>query len=449
MWLSVYIHSIDGAQVFGMAGQLESAEGHAGVMQLAVADQRQAILGPVHDQERIYHKLAAGELVTGRGDMTYSKPDKPTVYLTFDDGPSALTPQVLDILAEEKVRATFFVLGQLAEQHADTVKRIVEDGHAIGNHTYDHDYERLYKDFAMFFKQVVQTDEIIYRTTGARTPLFRAPGGTYRHFDPFYSYYMEQAGYTVYDWDVDSGDSRRRGVPAAEIIANVLSAPLKHEMIVLLHDGSGHEETVKALPEIIRYYKRSGYQFAVLDAAVEPRRFTLGSPKWKRTTSWQEHVQHMELIAAYRASREAATTDATVTEERLMLIVNGRRYELRPEDYYVLNGHFQVKLTRLTEALGADRIRLGAVCCGDPSGERTYHLANGSRLAYAQSDPKGLTREPSVERLHIILAAHATAKDGELYLPLRRTVELLGGAIPSYDLSRAVKEVRVRLQLGS
>ena len=409
---------------------------------LALTERQGSASWSASEQEEIYQRLARGELVNGREDISYRKPEQATVYLTFDDGPSELTPKVLDILAEENVRATFFVLGSLAERYPETVKRIVDEGHAIGNHTYDHDYERLYGDFAVFFRQVTQTDETIRRITGVRTTLFRAPGGTNRNFDPFYSYYMEQAGYVVYDWDVDSGDSRRKGVPAAEIIANVQRAPLKHELIVLLHDGSGHEETVRALPEMIRYYKGLGYQFAALDKAVEPRRFTLGSLKWRRTTSWEEHVQYMELVSDFRSMSEEAIHEAPQGEEHLMLVVNGRRHVLGPEDFYVLNGRYQVKLARLAETLGDGRIRRGACCVSLP------YLMHGGR-AYERADPRVVPGRFAGDRMQaqlpMMLLAHATVKDGDLYLPLRLTVEMLGGSIPSYDLSRAIKEVQVRI----
>jgi len=421
-------------------GNRQAAAGNAaGGLDLALADRQAGAEWSAEEQKEIYRRLAAGELVTDRGNQPSRIPDKPTVYLTFDDGPSGLTPNVLDILAEENVKATFFVLGSLVERYPDATKRIVDEGHAIGNHSYDHVYERLYTDFAEFFKQVTLTDEIIWRTTGVRTPLFRAPGGTYRHFDPFYSYYMEQAGYAVYDWDVDSGDSRRKDVTASEIIANITGATLKHEMIVLLHDGGGHEETVQALPEIIRHFKRLGYQFAALDDSVEPRQFTLGSLKWKRSMSWQEHVQNMEWVAAFRSTRESIH-EAPVNEERLMLMVNGQRYVLESEDFYVLDGHYQVKLARLAKVLGAGLIKRAAACCVNPP-----FLMNGGGLAYEQPDSWGMTGHLSGERLQTALLALATVKDGRLYLPLRKTVEMLGGSISSYGLGRDVREIQVRI----
>ncbi|MEC2346823.1 polysaccharide deacetylase family protein, partial [Paenibacillus barengoltzii] len=96
-----------------------------------------------------------------------------------------------------------------------------------GNHTYNHDYDALYDSFGQFWKQIKATEEVLREITGTRTPLVRAPGGTYGHFDKTYFNLMEQGGYKVFDWNVDSGDSRRKGVPANEIIANVKNTKLQ------------------------------------------------------------------------------------------------------------------------------------------------------------------------------------------------------------------------------
>ncbi|HZG88417.1 polysaccharide deacetylase [Paenibacillus sp.] len=252
------------------------------------------------DPREVYARLAAGDR-TG-GDLgekrQYAAPEQPTVYLTFDDGPSKWTPKVLDILKEYEVPATFFVLGSLAEQQEETVRRIVREGHALGNHTYDHTYKNLYGSFASFWEQVQRTDDILERIAGEPVTLLRAPGGTASNFDAFYFYYLEKAGYSVHDWNVDSGDSRRKGVPAAEIVANVKRAKLTHEMNVLLHDGAGHEESVKALPDIIRYFKDKGYRFAALSEDVKPIAFRVGKPKWSRNVDAKEHERLLALVEA-------------------------------------------------------------------------------------------------------------------------------------------------------
>lgn len=99
---------------------------------------------------------------------------QPIVYFTFDDGPSKLTPKVLDILKEHDVKATFFVLGEQAEAREDTVRRVAAEGHALGNHTFDHKYRKLYNSFEQFFSQVKATDEVLKRITGKSVRLLRA-----------------------------------------------------------------------------------------------------------------------------------------------------------------------------------------------------------------------------------------------------------------------------------
>ncbi|TYP68073.1 polysaccharide deacetylase family protein [Paenibacillus methanolicus] len=223
-------------------------------------------------------RASAAALASGKADTS-----RPVVYLTFDDGPSKWTPQVLDILAKERVKATFFVLGQEAERRESTVKRVVREGHALGNHTYNHRYEELYRDFEGFWRQARQTDAILERIAGKPVSLLRAPGGTYGNFDAHYFELLEQAGYRIADWNVDSGDSRRKNVPASEIVKTVKASTLAREVTVLMHDGAGHGESVKALPAIIAYYKAKGYRFAVLDGEAKLATFRLGPDKWQRT----------------------------------------------------------------------------------------------------------------------------------------------------------------------
>jgi len=235
----------------------------------------------------VYKQLQSGHKIMET--KSFLVPEKPTVYLTFDDGPSKLTPEVLDLLKKENIKATFFVCGdQLnSKLREEILKRMVDEGHTIGNHSYNHDYKQLYSNgFNGFWEQIQQNEARIEQITGIRPKLIRAPGGTGMNFDAFYFYYLDQAGYLVYDWDVDSADSRRKGVPASEIIAAVKKSPLKHELTVLIHDGAGHEQSVKALPEIIRYYQKLGYSFAPLTENVKPAQFNVSvKQKWSRSTS--------------------------------------------------------------------------------------------------------------------------------------------------------------------
>ncbi|WP_025697101.1 polysaccharide deacetylase family protein, partial [Paenibacillus forsythiae] len=196
-----------------------------------------------------------------------------TVYLTFDDGPSAVTPKVLEILRREGVKATFFVLGDQAKVHPVLINAIREQGNAIGNHTYNHNYKDLYSGFTHFWSQIKRTEETIRQITGERPQLVRAPGGTAGHFDDTYFHLMKQAGYLTTDWTADSGDSERKGVPAAEILKNSVRDTRSARVVLLLHDGSGHEESAKALPKIIERYKAAGYVFKTLDGSSVPVQF--------------------------------------------------------------------------------------------------------------------------------------------------------------------------------
>src|SRR5690606_1350597 len=126
------------------------------------------------------------------------------VYLTFDDGPSKLTEGVLDVLAKYDIKATFFVLGEKVEQYPKLAQRIVEEGHSIGNHSYNHRYDELYKSSQGFVDQVLKTTKAIYKTTGIVTPLFRAPGGSYSNLDSSFMKALQDAGYLIFDWNVDS-----------------------------------------------------------------------------------------------------------------------------------------------------------------------------------------------------------------------------------------------------
>ncbi|TLS51342.1 polysaccharide deacetylase [Paenibacillus antri] len=270
------------------------------------------------DPAELFARLASGDRTGGATRDEAASPEgpsQPTVYLTFDDGPSKWTPQVLDVLKEYGVPATFFVLGEQAEAREETIRRIVREGHALGNHTYDHKYEDLYGSFASFWEQAERTNDILENITGERVSLLRAPGGTAKNFDAFYFYYLEKAGYKIHDWNVDSGDSKRRGVPASEIVANVKRTKLAHEMNVLLHDGAGHEESAKALPDIIEYFREQGYRFAALTEETKPISFKVTKPKWSRAVSEAEHAR---LLALVEPSRDVAILSAA-SEERVPL----------------------------------------------------------------------------------------------------------------------------------
>ncbi len=235
------------------------------------------------DQE-IFKRLLNGERILKQREFVKEK--EKTVYLTFDDGPSQVTSKILDILDQENIKATFFVLGENATNHPNILERIIDEGHSIGNHTYSHQYVNLYSSFSNYFEEIQRTEQIIFDITGKRTSLTRAPGGTYLKWDSFYFYYMDQADYIVYDWNVDSGDSKRKAVDTKEIIKTIKNSRLADKLIVLMHDSEGHDSTLKALPAIIQYYRSLGYQFKPITEMVEPIIQPIGLQRWKRKNEY-------------------------------------------------------------------------------------------------------------------------------------------------------------------
>ena len=190
------------------------------------------------------------------------------VYLTFDDGPdNKNTPAILDILKNENVPATFYVLGTMAEQNPEVLKRIFEEGHAIGNHSYDHDYKKLYVSPWAFIEQFIKTDEIISAIIGVRPLIIRAPGGTAGVFDANYWEMVKSMGYVEHDWNIVTQDATPQRPNASTQVNNILrqlGQNPPNNVILLMHSNAGKEETVKALPEIIKLFKDWGYQFGVV-----------------------------------------------------------------------------------------------------------------------------------------------------------------------------------------
>lgn len=204
--------------------------------------------------------------------------DPNTVYLTFDDGPSAKTAQVLDILAQYNVKATFFVTGQTDEESLRLMKRIVDEGHAIGVHTYSHEYTDIYRSVEAYLDDFYKDYALIEQATGIKTNILRFAGGSVNAYNTrLYEQLiaeMTRRGFTYYDWNVASGDAAR-GITANTVIYNVLSGiderKDKSHKIVLMHDTN--DAIVQALPTIIGALQEQQYHFEALTNKVVPANF--------------------------------------------------------------------------------------------------------------------------------------------------------------------------------
>jgi len=182
------------------------------------------------------------------------------VALTFDDGPWInTTTEVLEILRKNEIKATFFVLGQQLQKYPQIANQVIAEGHAIANHTWHHWYRRM--DEATAAKEIDDTANLIYKTTGVKTNYFRPPGGVLNNGLVSYA---QKRDYAIAMWSVDSADSRRRR-PTPETLAKNVLKGIHPGGIVLMHDGGGnHEATVQALPQIIEGLREQGYKFVTL-----------------------------------------------------------------------------------------------------------------------------------------------------------------------------------------
>ncbi|QSV68709.1 MAG: polysaccharide deacetylase family protein [Aphanizomenon flos-aquae DEX188] len=190
-------------------------------------------------------------------------PEKKVIALTFDDGPwPNSTAKVLDILKKNRIKSTFFVVGQNVKNYPDLTKQIVADGHIIANHTWHHWYHQMNAQAAAY--EVANTGDIIYQTTGVRTSLFRPPGGIMNNG---VAAYAKNNKYAVIMWSADSMDYSRPAVPR---LMNNIFREAKPGGIVLMHDGGGdRSHTVKALPEIISRFRKQGYEFVTVPELLE------------------------------------------------------------------------------------------------------------------------------------------------------------------------------------
>ena len=177
------------------------------------------------------------------------------VYLTFDDGPSTYTDDILDILAEYDVKATFFVCGKPDAKYTDVYKRIVSDGHTLGMHSYSHKYSEIYSSMDSYKADLDKLRIFLYETTGVWSKYYRFPGGSSNKVSkvPITELvdYLDSSEITFFDWNVSAGDDRA-GATKDTIYANIVNnVPRFKHCIVLMHDAADKRSTVDALPEII------------------------------------------------------------------------------------------------------------------------------------------------------------------------------------------------------
>ncbi|MCI8412278.1 MAG: polysaccharide deacetylase [Clostridia bacterium] len=196
------------------------------------------------------------------------KSDKKRAFLTFDDGPSSVTPQILDCLKQENIKATFFVLGTQVEAMPETTKRIYEEGHFVANHGYSHIYTSIYQSPQSVLDEFNRCNDAVKNAIGVpeyNSHLFRFPGGItggrYAEIKSQANELLKQNDIMYVDWNALTGDAETNNLSIEFELMRLQQTVLdKNSVIILMHDAQAKKVTAEALPQIISYLKEQGYE---------------------------------------------------------------------------------------------------------------------------------------------------------------------------------------------
>lgn len=214
----------------------------------------------------------AGKIEKEKKGENYSKK---VAYLTFDDGPSNHSDRLLDILKEEGVKATFFVVGKEGEEAEHIYKRIVKEGHGLGLHSYSHVYSQIYSSLDEYKEDVWKLKTFLYHVTGVSCDIYRFPGGSSNSMmkipiDDCKSY-LEEKNIRYYNWNSSAEDAVCVGTDPGVLLTRVLKDALKHEKtVILMHDLNCCETTLNIVKPLINRLKKEGYIFERLTHDMEP-----------------------------------------------------------------------------------------------------------------------------------------------------------------------------------
>ena len=222
------------------------------------------------EQERI--KKERNPVLTDEGRKNIEniyKSDKKVAYLTFDDGPSPVTESILDTLKQEKIKATFFVLGSNIDYRKEMVKRMYDEGHYVANHGYSHVYSKIYASPEAVLEEYNQTNEKIRNAIGNpeyNSHLFRfpggLPGGKYAALKQEAKELLNQNDIVHVDWNTLNGDAETNDLsPEFELQRLSETVGEKNSIVVLMHDAAHKSVTAETLPQIIAALREKGYEF--------------------------------------------------------------------------------------------------------------------------------------------------------------------------------------------
>ena len=225
---------------------------------------------PVTDYTKLYPELYADKY---EGEYEDSEN---TVYLTFDDGPSVLTANLLYYLRQENVKATFFVVPERTELCYSMLKEISDAGHSIGIHSASHDYEKIYASVDAFLDDYNEAYQMIVEATGKAPEIYRFPGGSINDYnsdtrDEIIEE-MDRRGFTYFDWNVDSNDWQ--GIGWTELYTDTLKyAEELTTPVILFHNTGDRDNTILVIEDVIKALKNKGYKFGCLTQKIKPIQF--------------------------------------------------------------------------------------------------------------------------------------------------------------------------------
>lgn len=194
--------------------------------------------------------------------FTYAEEEK-KIYLTFDDGPSTVvTGRILDVLKQEKIKATFFIVSDRIYGRREVLRRIVQEGHTVGVHSRSHVYSEIYASDESLLKDINDCAEAIERVTGVKAGVYRFPGGGKKDDRARRKALIEKNGYKVVAWNAVCGDEEIPNASAQVLVQTAKeTAKGKKTVVLLCHDSAQHTATAEALPQIIAHFRQEGYLF--------------------------------------------------------------------------------------------------------------------------------------------------------------------------------------------
>lgn len=218
-------------------------------------------------------------------------------YLTFDDGPTEMTPKIIETLKQHQVKATFFVVYKSSQKLESYMKLAFDEGNEIAAHSYCHNYKQIYRSVSSFMEDFDKVNQWIESVTGKKTDQLRFPGGSsigkkYLSKPVLNGILssLHDKGITHHDWNVSSGDANSKAQSKENILENIKKEALKFdEPVILMHDVERNQGTLEALPEIIEWLRSKGYSFDTVSNIKHPAQHRTYSPK-PETSSFQQHI---------------------------------------------------------------------------------------------------------------------------------------------------------------